>query len=234
MSEPEAHATPAGQPKPWYKRKKIVIPLGVILFFGVISNSDAEDQESKSAPPAVTESAAPEVTQPPQPVAVEETQSDDTYGTYPAAQKKFIKIIEDGRNNIDAAENDLQESVALHNRDDALCKVLTNKAATNWVGVITDIGANGEGKAYVEIELADNVRIKTWNNALSDIGDNTLIPTGASFFDDLVAISEDSKVIWSAKFLSGNNFCLKKANFTETFYGIDPQFIVRFTNIKVG
>jgi hypothetical protein len=110
--------------------------------------------------------------------------------------------------------------------------LLGDRTAINWTGKITEVGANGEGKAHVEIELADNVRVKTWNNALSDIGDNTLISPSSSFFNNLVAMSEDTIVTWSGKFLSGTDFCLKKANLTNIFYARDPQFIVKFSNIK--
>ena len=122
----------------------------------------------------------------------------------------------------------------LRKRDKDLCKILSSNSAKNWVGVLTEVGANGEGKAYVEIELAEDVRVKTWNNAFSDLSDNTLIPTSVSFFDRLVALTEDTKVVWSGKFLSDSDSCLKKANLTDVFYGIDPQFVVRFSDIKAG
>jgi hypothetical protein len=98
--------------------------------------------------------------------------------------------------------------------------------------VIDNVGANGEGKAYVEIKLADNVKVKTWNNAFSDSGDGTLIPETSKFFNSLVALKKGDLVTFSATFLRGDNFCLKKANLTQTFYAIDPGFIVRFTNVS--
>ena len=231
MTENNVEPTPSKSP--WYKQKKIVIPLVSLVVLISIVNSGTESEntpatESAASAPAdqsqVAESSQPE----------EVVEEDSKYGVYPSDQKEFIDAIVAARTAIDDAETDLQESVALRTRDKDLCKILSSNSAKNWVGVITEVGANGEGKAYVEIELADNVRVKTWNNAFSDLSDNTLIPTSASFFDRLVALTEDTKVVWSGKFLSDSDSCLKKANLTDVFYGIDPQFVVRFSDIKAG
>jgi hypothetical protein len=231
MTENNVEPTPSKAP--WYKQKKIVIPLISLVVLISIANSGSESEDTPAAESATSapadESQSADSPQP-EPVAEEEGE----YGVYPSDQKEFIDVIVAARTAIDNAETDLQVSVALRKRDEDLCKILSSNSAKNWVGVITNIGANGEGKAYVEIELADDVRVKTWNNAFSDLNDNTLIPTSASFFDRLVALTEDTKVVWSAKFLSDNDSCLKKANFTDVFYGIDPQFVVRFSDIKAG
>ena len=210
-----------------------MIPLVSLVVLISIVNSESESENSSAVESATSAPAAQsQGTESPQPELVVE--NDSEYGVYPSDQKDFIDVIVAARTAIDDAETDLQESVALRQRDKDLCKILSSNTAKNWVGVITNVGANGEGKAYVEIELADDVRVKTWNNAFSDLNDNTLISTSASFFDRLVALTEDTKVIWSAKFLSSSDSCLKKANFTDVFYGIDPQFVVRFSDIKAG
>jgi hypothetical protein len=229
----ENNVEPTQPQSPWYKKKKIMIPLALLVFFVAIANSSSDSETESSAESAVSSTAdQSQADQSAQPEPVVEEESE--YGIYPKDQKEFIDVIVAAKTAIEDAETDLQESVALRKRDEDLCKILSSNSAKNWVGVIKTVGANGEGKAYVEIELADNVRVKTWNNAFSDLNDNTLIPTTASFFDRLVALTEDAKVIWSAKFLSEDDSCLKKANLTDVFYGIDPQFVVRFTDIKAG
>ena len=213
---------------PWYKKKKIVIPLVLfVLIVGASSNSESEESSSTSDTAAVADpSSAPT---PEAPVEVEPAGGE--FGVYPADQAKFVKIIEEAKGVIDAAETDLQESVALRNRDKQLCALLTGNKAVNWTGTIKNVGANGEGKAYVDIEIADRVRMQTWNNAFSDISDNTLIPTSSKFFNNLVAMSKGDLVTFSATFLKGGSSCLKKGNLTEVFYGVSPEFIVRFSNV---
>jgi hypothetical protein len=228
--------------KPFYKKRWFII-LAVIVAISFFNRGDSGDEQtqpadvvaSESATPSATPEAAPsETTAAPsaEPTQTEEASTSGEYGTYSDDQKEFIRIIEDAIVEIEDAETELQQSVALRKRDDALCAVLNKRVATKWTGKITEVGSNSEGFAHVEIELADGVRVKTWNNAFSDIGDDTLISPSADFFDNLVAMSEDTVVTWTGRFAAGDSFCLKKANLTQTFYGIDPQFIVKFSNIE--
>jgi hypothetical protein len=218
---------------PWWKNKKIVIPLAVLFIISAAaSGGDSEESSpaTETAASTTEETTAPAT--PEEPVAVEP--SGGEFGENPAAQAKFVSIIESAKNKISDAETDLQRNVALRDRDKELCAVLGNKKATNWTGVIRNVGANGEGKAYVEIEIADRIKVKTWNNAFSDISDNTLIPTSSSFFDNLVAMNKGDLVNFSGTFLSSSNSCLKRSNLTEVFYGISPEFVVRFSNVSKG
>jgi hypothetical protein len=218
---------------PWFKKKKIIIPL--VLLVVVVGAASSGSSEKATDPEKTTTSADSEQSaEPVEEAPVKEEPVGGEFGNYPAAQAKFVKVIEVAKDKINAAETDLQESVALRQRDKDLCAILGNYTATNWTGVIDTVGANGEGKAYVEIKIADNVKIKTWNNAFSDLNDGTLIPETSKFFNSLVALKKGDPVTFSATFLRGDNFCLKKANLTQTFYAIDPGFIVRFTNVSKG
>jgi hypothetical protein len=111
---------------------------------------------------------------------------------------------------------------------------MTANKATNWVGKISDIGANGDGYAYVEIEIAPTINVQTWNNAFSDAEDNTLIKPSEPFFSTLVPMKVGQKIVFSGTFLTSSKSCLKGANVTQTFYGLDPNFIVRFSNAAAG
>jgi hypothetical protein len=218
---------------PWFKKKKIMIPL-ILLVVVIAASSSGSSENSSESGSTSSSTSSEQAAEPVEEEPVEEEPVGGEFGNYPPSQLKFVKVIEEARNKIDAAETDLQESVALRKRDKDLCAILGNYTATNWTGVIDSVGANGEGKAHVEIKIADNVKIKTWSNAFSDLGDNTLIPSSSKFFDNLVALKDGDPVTFSATFLRGDNFCLKKANLTQTFYAIDPGFIVRFTNIAKG
>ena len=218
---------------PWFKKKKIIIPL-ILLVVVIAASSSGSSENSSESGSTSSSTSSEQAAEPVEEEPVEEEPVGGEFGNYPPSQLKFVNVIEEARNKIDAAETDLQESVALRKRDKDLCAILGNYTATNWTGVIGSVGANGEGKAYVEINIADNVKVKTWNNAFSDLSDGTLIPSSSKFFDNLVALKKGDPVTFSANFLRGDNFCLKKANLTQTFYAIDPGFIVRFTNIAKG
>lgn len=212
--------------RPWYKKKRFIIPgvfMALVIGFGGSSSSVTSEEDTASA--GASDNKDPKETAP------TENPNMSDYGLYPQAQADFVSLVEKAREDLGNAETDLQESVIIRKRDKALCGVLSSRVANKWVGEIKDVGANGEGKAYLEIELADDIRVQTWNNALSDIFDNTLIPTSSKFFDRLVAMNEGDLITWSAKFLSDSNSCLKGANLTEYFYGKDPKFIVDFRDV---
>ncbi len=210
------------QKRPWYKKKRFIIPIATLILLSALTSTSEE----------VTTTSSSESSESQQASQSENTEKPSEFGFYSSEQEEFLRIIDVARDEYSNAENELQESVILRKRDKDLCSLMKNKVVENWTGKITEIGANGEGKAHVEIELGENVRVKTWNNAVSDLGDNTLISPTSSFFDELTAISEDSVVTWSGRFLTGNSFCLKKANLTNIFYASDPQFIVKFTDIR--
>jgi len=212
--------------RPWYKKKAIVIPL-IILVLIIGGASNTEVQETATTETSASQNSSDSNTEEP----VEAEPVGGEFGDYPADQAAFVKIVEEAKGTIDAAETDLQESVALRARDKQLCALLTGNKATNWTGIVNNVGANGEGKAYVYIEIADKVKVMTWNNAFSDISDDTLIPTSSKFFDKLVAMKKGDLVTFSATLLKSSNSCLKKGNLTEFFYGQRPEFIARFSDV---
>jgi len=218
----------AAIPTPWFKKKRIMIPVGFLvlaMLSSVFGSSSETSTSSSTSSASSSESAEPE-----EPVEVEPVGG--RYGDYPAAQLKFVQTVDKAKTAIRDAETDLQESVALRARDKALCAILGKNNATNWTGLIGRIGANGEGKAYVTVDIGDDMKVSTWNNALSDFMDDTLIPTTSSFFDDLVALKKGDPVTFSGTFLSSSDSCLKKSNLTDLFYGRDPDFVFRFSDVS--
>jgi len=229
----------------------VALLLSIIVSTAVIGSA-ATDDASSDEPIAAEEAivAEPE----PEPEATEEPKAEPTeepdaepapqpaplpepvsgYGSYPDSQAQFVKIVEDSADAISAAETDLQRSQLLIARDQTLCTVPgVAGVVENWVGEVIDIGANGDGLAYITIEIAPTIVVQTWNNAFSDIGDNTLIGPDAPLFQTLVPMTEGTKVVFSGDFLSDDAVCVRGTNLTEVFYGSDPDFLVRFSNVAV-
>ncbi|GAA1491808.1 hypothetical protein GCM10009627_01540 [Curtobacterium herbarum] len=193
-------------------------------------SKDAETTPVKSTKPAPV--PAPAASEPAAKAPAEaESPADGEFGTYPADEAAFIAGVQATTADLRGDLTDLQRSQALRNRDASLCTTLGDAAATDWTGKIKNIGANGEGKAYVEVEIASGITVMTWNNAFSDLNDQTLIDPSAPFFNNLVAMKEGQKVKFSAQMAAGDSSCLSKGNLTETFYGITPEFIAHFTNV---
>ena len=216
--------------KKWYK--KWWVWLLVVLIIGGISSA-GEDQQGSSDSKESSESVPTEITEAPVETVPDTTIPETTVAVSKSSQQEsFVAAIEEGRTKIEDASTDLQESAALRDRDKTLCSVLSSYVATDWTGEVKKIGANGEGKAYITIEIAEDARVKTWNNAFSDSSDNTLIPDSSPIFSKIVPLDKGDKVKFSAKFLRGRDTCLKQGNLTEYFYGRDPEFIVQFTKIE--
>jgi hypothetical protein len=223
----KAESTPKDS-RPWYKKKAIVIPLVlVVLIIGAGSNSDSEESGTATETSSAEIPSSNSTTEAP----AEAEPTGGEFGNYPPDQAAFVKVIEEAKEAIGAAETDLQESVALRARDKKLCALLTGNKATNWTGIVDNVGANGEGKAYVYVEIAEKVKVITWNNSFSDISADTLIPTSSKFFDKLVAMQKGDLVTFSATLLKNSNSCLKKGNLTEYFYGERPEFVAKFSDI---
>jgi hypothetical protein len=206
----------------------IAISVSVSFIGSLTGARTASDNVPRSAPsesasPSETPSATPTPTTPPAVV--------NPYGTYPATEATFVQTIITAAKDYESASTDLQRSQVLANRDAALCAAVSGNHADNWVGKIHNIGANGDGYAYVEIEISPTIAVQTWNNAFSDVGSDTLIHQDAPFFQTLVPMKVGQKVTFSGDFLSSSSSCLDKENLTETFYAADPNFIFRFSNV---
>jgi hypothetical protein len=226
--------------KKWYKKwwvwLLVVLVVGGISSAGEDQQSSSDSKESSESAPSestTAESVPAETTEAPVETVPDTTIPETTVAVSKSSQQEsFVAAIEEGRTKIEDASTDLQESAALRDRDKALCSALSSYVATDWTGEVKNIGANGEGKAYITIEIAEDARVKTWNNAFSDSSDKTLIPESSPIFSQIVPLDKGDKVKFSAKFLRGRDTCLKQGNLTEYFYGRDPEFIVQFTKIE--
>lgn len=154
------------------------------------------------------------------------------YGVYPADQQAFIDAFQQGKTRYEEASTELQMSVALTDRDAQMCAASSNGSMVNWSGKVVEIGANNDGLAHVKIEVAEGLKVQTWNNAFSDSTDNTLIPSSAPFFGTLSAMEEGTLVTFSADSVASDTSCLKGTNMTDTFYALDPNFVVRISDVR--
>jgi len=107
--------------------------------------------------------------------------------TLPATEATLIQIVAKSQQDSRSAENDMQKGGIKNKRDRNICSLMTSLAVSNWVGKIKSIGANSDGKGTLELEIADDIILKTWNNDLSDSADKTLIdPNGQLFATDVM------------------------------------------------
>jgi hypothetical protein len=206
------------------------------------SSADAARAAADSAAPGSPTAIAAEPTESAAPVETVAPQAKETatpkpetagvdYGGYPKSEARFVKVVEKAAEDYADTSNELKGAKILKSRDSDACEAAGSKVKS-WVGTIHEVGATGDGDGYVEIEIAPSIVVETWNNALSDAFDDTLIPQSAAFFDRLSEMDEGDKVVFSGKLLPDDDSCLQTSNLTKAFNAADPNFLFRFSNIR--
>ncbi len=246
---PQASVLQPPTPRQWFKKKRFVIPgaLVALVIMGqaingggstpatgetvvVTSTVTQTASSSASSVSAPTSAAKVATTKPAAEKAPATTKKPAT--ALPAGEQAFISEIEAAKQRYADAATDLQRSQAMRTRNKNLVKTLGGREVTRWSGTIKRVGANGEGKAYVDIEIADDVVMGTWNNAFSDASDGTLIPTSSPFFEDLVALAPGDKVTFSGTLFRDDDATLRTMNITEAGSVLRPEFLMDFNSIK--
>ena len=104
-------------------------------------------------------------------------------------------------------------------------RVVPNAHAVDWVGKLTHMGTNSNGDAYVEIEIASGITVKTWNNAFSDAADRSMISNRSTLYNSVADLKVGRTVKFSADLL-------RIANLTERGSFEEPDMIARFSKIE--
>ncbi|WP_375387989.1 hypothetical protein [uncultured Amnibacterium sp.] len=216
----------------------------IVAIIGLASGASAVSANATLAPEAVAAPpAASPATQEPTAAPAEAADEEDAdveaapeapgarYGGYVRSEKRFVSIVERAAHDYDATDNELKGAKVLKNRDSDACAAAGSKVKS-WVGTIHDIGATGDGDGYIEIEIAPTIVVETWNNSLSDVFDDTLIPQSASFYDRLTDLEEGDEVVFSGSFVASDDSCLETTNLTKTFNAADPNFLFKFSNVR--
>jgi hypothetical protein len=151
----------------------------------------------------------------------------------PAKQQAFVDAVERARQNYDAAENDLAKGRTRNARKQAVCGLLKSKTVEGWVGHITNLSSNEDGKGVLKIILSDHATVKTWNNAFSDVVHNTLIDPASPISQTLMSLKEGDRVRFSGTFFQSDVDCIHEASMTLDGSMNQPEYIIRFSSIEI-
>ncbi|WP_407114239.1 hypothetical protein [Bradyrhizobium sp. LMG 9283] len=149
----------------------------------------------------------------------------------PYDQSGFVRSISTAKTAYKTATNQLAAGGARNSRKQAICNVLQGQSATGWIGKIAQLSSNGDGKGVISIELAPDVHVATWNNALSDIGSRTLIEPTSSLFKSLAGMKRGDMVKFSGNFTSSDVDCVREQSVTLDGSMTDPVFTMRFSSV---
>jgi hypothetical protein len=120
------------------------------------------------------------------------------------------------------------------NRDEAICRILPSAGVGGWIGRVTKIDSNSDGKGVMNVSIAKGVSVKTWNNAISDTGDDTLIVPRTRLFQMASSLRIGQQVLFSGSFIGDRNDCIKEASLSLRGKIEDPEFIFRFADVAIA
>jgi len=149
------------------------------------------------------------------------------------AMGTLIRFLATGTRAYKAAPNELKKSVVRSQRKAGLKKMFgRSKSVSGWTGTIKSMGTNGDGNAYVTIQLTGSkVEVLTMNNAFSDIAYGTLIPQGSAVFNSLANLSVGDKVRFSGRFLAGDKDFIAEMSLTERGSMTAPELVFKFSSL---
>ncbi len=151
----------------------------------------------------------------------------------PEQQQRFVAIVEKAQRKAAGVENDMQLGGLLAERSRALCELFAGeRVAHNWTGVITYIGANEDGYGVVEMWMFPDITLVTWNNAVSDAVDNTLIPPSEDSFRALAQMSPGQRVVVSGGLIRDRKTCFKNKNFYLDSKIQAPEYLFQFVKVE--
>jgi RNA polymerase subunit RPABC4/transcription elongation factor Spt4 len=227
--KPAAKETPPSKPviSDPIKLLLVFIVAGFIILWANYKDSD-------TPPPSTSHYALPSVsTEPPARAEREPVARTQPSVTLPSDEVTFIQAVAAAREEAGGAQNDMQRGGILAKRNKAICAALSSASVFNWVGTIVTVDSNSDGKGVLAVSLAEKLTVTTWNNALSDAMDGTLIEPGTKLFADASAMAPGQRVVFSGAFIvSDETGCIGEESMTLRGKLDDPDFTFRFTGIQ--
>lgn len=153
----------------------------------------------------------------------------------PANEQAFIDVVQKAKTTFANAENDLQKGATRRERAKAVCQAISSSTVSGWVGTIEEMTSNSEGLGVLSVKLTNNVVVKTWNNALSDVMDNTLIDPDTAMYKTLSSLKKGTRIKFSGNFIDDDHQldCYRESSLTLSGSMTDPEYVFRFNSISV-
>jgi len=167
------------------------------------------------------------------PAVAQQAKSAQPAPVIPETQQKFLEVVASAQKEARGAANDMQRGGIKAARDQQLCAVMKSRTVTGWIGRVKLVDANSDGKGVFSVELAEDVRVKTWNNAFSDMSEKTMFEPGSAIFNTAAGLKKGQLIRFSGTFFRGTEGdCLREASLTLSGKVQDPEFIMRFSSIE--
>jgi hypothetical protein len=202
---------------------KLCIALAIVvgIAYFVLNSSSSSSSSSSNASDANQPPGRQAATASPPPIVI------------PADEEKFIDTVSGYMASYNAAPNQMAQGAFRPQRAAAICAAFQGGGAiSNWVGTISTMTSNNDGNGVLGISLSNGITVSTWNNAVSDILDNTLIRPGTDLLKRVSAMSIGVVVRFSGNFFSSSTDCFEEQSVTLDGSMTAPEFTFRFSDVE--
>lgn len=149
----------------------------------------------------------------------------------PKDQTAFATVIGDAKKDFDAIDVEQQMDIQ-PKRAAAICKALPKPEVKNWVGAIQAADADSGGRLTVTVTLPDGTLVKTWNNAMSDLDDNTLVAAGTPLAAAFGKLKPGDAIRFAGTFFADDADCYRSTRLALGQSVKEPSFLFRFTSVE--
>lgn len=152
--------------------------------------------------------------------------------TMPVEEKSLLAAVVNGRQIYQAGQNDMAKGASRPRRAEEICSRISDPHVHDWVGVISILDTNQDGKGVRGVDIGQDTVVKTWNNSLSDFADKTLIEPNTSLFASAIRLKVGDVVSFSGDLMRSATDCFKEGSLTLAGSITSPEFIFKFDTIK--
>jgi hypothetical protein len=199
-------------------------PSLLACIFAILAIGSCDDNQAPSSAPGTSQTQAPSSSVLPAVARVEVP--------IPANEKEFILAVQQGQAAFRSAPNEMAQGGTRSKRRIAICQSLPQISVSAWVGRIDTLSSNSDGKGVLEISLAPDIRVKTWNNDFSDSASHTLIDPSSSLFGIVSQMRKGDQVVFSGAFFPSDVDCVTETSMSLQGSMTDPEFLFRFLSVN--
>jgi hypothetical protein len=191
----------------------VLIGLALLVVFSVVRGGG---NSSGTVTSTATADPAKKMTRTSEPVA-------------PESQQKFMETVASHKKLFKDAKNELQQSSIRVKRRQALGDLRLGMRVNDWTGSIRRMETTSEGHAAIAVTIGPGIELCTWNNALSDIGSETLIRHGSPLYNLLSQLEKGQKIRFSGFFFPSEDDYYEECSITIEGSMSAPEFLFMFT-----
>ena len=150
----------------------------------------------------------------------------------PGDERAFLVAVAKGRDAFNAGRNEMEKGSARPLRARAICDAISPGRVDDWIGKVANQSTNGDGKGVLTIEIGSKIFVKTWNNAVSDFRNQTLLDPNSPIYKQALSLTRGQRVQFSGDLFANSTDCVHESSMTLQGSLTAPEFIFRFSDLR--